>query len=127
MIKTTNKHFEIFKREAEAYAKLIRLDDWDIYYIHGLNIENELEGGVFATAIWLVEQKSGTLRLAKTWDDEITPLDGKSLKKVARHEVLHLLYAPIQELADKRFDVSSEAVTEAIHTLIHKQQQRERI
>ena len=97
-MKTTKKHFEIFKRVCLKYFKEWQLDDWDVYFEH-VDLKDSRARINITHNARMVE-----ISLSTTWDQAI--VDKKSLEAVAKHEVLHALLGPITTLTRSRCVIS---------------------
>ena len=81
-MKTTEKHFKIFKEECDLWLKFFGILDWEIHYEH--------DGGD-ARANCYTDQSGGqiaTLELCKKWETIPTDL---IVRKCAFHEVCELM------------------------------------
>jgi len=112
-MKTTKKDFAIFKAECLRLQKLWGLNGWCLRFAHvymGEEVQarccqNLLQHGAllkFSTS-WVVEQEE-----AKTCS---------SVREKARHEMIHVLTAPLRILADARH-VTVDEVDAADHDVL---------
>ncbi len=103
-MKTTKKHFDIFKRECDIWIKKLELDDIDIR-VSKTNIGKgdaaHCDRGRLDTAVI-------DIRLNSDLDKE--DLATKTLKETARHEIIHALIGEFAALGYNRFVTSSEMV-----------------
>ena len=93
-MKTTRKHFEIFKKECEYWIDKFGLKDWDIAFEHK-------SGDNLASARWDIHARWCIIKLATDWE-HIKPTDYE-LKSTAYHEVVELLLADMYTMAGWRY------------------------
>ena len=111
VLKTTKKHFEIFKSACLKYFKEWQLDDWDVYFEH-VDLKDSRAHINITHNARMVE-----ISLSTTWDDSL--VDKKSLEAVAKHEVLHALLGPITTLTRSRC-VTSDEIVHGEHMVLMK-------
>lgn len=95
-MRTTKKDFSLFKEYAGGYVRLLGLVDWSIHYEHCDLPEN------YANTITNVSGRVARIEFGKYWDD-LRPKTNEELRKLALHEVLHVLLAPILKEATERY------------------------
>ena len=95
-MKTTKKHFELFQSISHKYVKALGLTDWSIHYAH------EQLDDLYAETRTNVGSRVATIALGTYWDD-LRPLTDTELKKLALHETLHVLLAPLMKEATERY------------------------
>ena len=110
MSKTTAKHFEIYKKECEKWIDVFGLKGWEPYFEHDIKDENAL-AQMFAD----IEGRTCTFFLAPDWGGN--PVTNEELDKTAFHEVLELLLARLNFLANSR-SVNQSEIVEEIHHII---------
>lgn len=111
--KTTAKQFELFKQECTRLLKLFSMDDWSVCFINPKN------KGFHGNVGYDIQARNATIMLSSDWTgDPIGPTD-QMILETARHEVIHLLLAPMGELLEKRY-VTQEQVEEAEHRILTK-------
>jgi len=107
----TVEEYDYFKSRCKYYAKEFSLKDWDFYFcLEDLSAEAEL-----ANISWCFTGHSCRITLSTkmpAYDDYPYELD-----RIARHEIIHLLLARMQEYAQRR-NVIQEDVEEAIESLV---------
>ncbi len=111
-MKTTQKHFEFFKKECEKWIDRFELHNWSVHYSQCrlddyARTRSDLQGMV------------ATIALTDDWDDEIRPLSEGELAKSAKHEVIHLLLAKLDILANARFATEHE-LNQVEHEIVCK-------
>lgn len=111
-MKTTDKHFKIFKKECERLIKEFGLIGWEVCIVHQETSKNS-----FADFQPDLVGKVATIRLNTEWDNTIKPLTEQALKVSAKHEVIHLLLARLSVNAQCRF-LTSDDLTEAEEELV---------
>lgn len=115
-MKTTKKHFDIFKTECERWIDQLKLDNWKIYYVH-----RQVNPNTYATCSTKAGAYVATLFFTDNWDT----LDGNHLlieehiKDSAKHEVIHLLLARLSDCATSRNYMISDCL-EAEEELVRK-------
>lgn len=97
--KTKKKHFKIFKKAVKHYLCKFHVSGWNVYYRH--------EGMATDLAdVWAdIDTRAATFRLSKRWSAS-RKLNAKQLRKIAKHEVVHLILWPMYSAGWSRFDVS---------------------
>lgn len=115
-MKTTNKHFEIFKKEVKKWMNEFKIGGWEVYFKINEEDKESLSG-----CSWNLKGKVCTFELNRNWP-EGDKVDNNNIKKSALHEVLHLVIAKITTMAVRRYvnrDQVEEAEEEAVNTLIN--------
>ena len=116
-MKTTEAHFKIFKIECEKWIARFGLTDWFVDFYHEDWSESCGEGDAWCR--WVKEGRAASLCLNTSLEN----IDGKSapafLRRLAVHEVAHILFARIQDLAKSRF-VEVREIEEEIHVIIRR-------
>lgn len=112
--KTSNLHFELFKKECEAWIERFGLQEWCLRYAH----ENISDAE--ADACWDKQSMGAVISLSRDWGKygEVTE---EVLRLHALHEVLHILLAKIHAIAEDRFIVKqqiAELEEEAIRRIV---------
>lgn len=93
--RTTARHFAIFKAECERCIDHFRIVGWRVEYVH-----EDLVDARARCRSNAVDQVA-VLVLSTIWRD-IAPTDNAVLKS-ARHEVIHLIVDPLDELCQFRW------------------------
>ncbi len=111
-MKTTSKHFEIFKKECEKWIDRFGLYGWRFYYTH----KDEDPNNTFAGCYWpeLPQDRVFTLRLTVNISWLFTIRD---IKRSAFHEVCEALLYRISYLGLARHLMVDE-ISEERHNLI---------
>jgi hypothetical protein len=110
MFKTTKKHFRVFKSECAYWIRTFGLIDWEVYYFHENNSDND--------RAWLTQKVVGRvcgLFLGKNWGS-IKPTK-RLVRLAAFHEVCELLLTRLDIEAKFRFALEDN-VNEARHAVI---------
>ena len=102
MSKTTIKHFNIFKQACQQWIKAFGLTGWEIYFAH------EQDERAFASIAIKSCERVATFYLNTEWKDDIRMLSEREIRKCAKHETIHLLLTPLEELAMERFTTERE-------------------
>ncbi len=115
-MKTTKKHFDIFRTECEYWIKKLKLDNWKVYYTH-----QQLTKDSYASCATKVQGHVATLYFTHVWYtlNEDFPLTEKNIKESAKHEVIHLLLARMSDYAVSR-DYTANDCLEAEEELVRK-------
>lgn len=108
-MKTTKKHYRIFREECQKLAKKFGLSDWKIYFEHASIPGNR------ANCTWDIEGYVCTIRLGKDWNTVPTK---RGAKAAAIHEVLHIVTARLGSLARCRY-ISKEEIEIEEERLAH--------
>jgi hypothetical protein len=109
-MKTTPKHFNLFRKEAIYWIKRFGLIGWDITFIHGEQNEDNLASISFNVAgAWCI------FYLNTDWDDNI--LNNLEVRKSAFHEVCELMHGKFFVLATSRY-ISEDQLHAASHEII---------
>ena len=111
-MKTTQKDFETFKQYCEEWRQKLGVCDWSIHYAHD---DSE---GTYARTFWKLTDMVSTIQFGKHWDD-LRPKTDHEINKVALHEVLHLVMAPLTAEAGARF-TTQDAIDLAEHRIIRQ-------
>jgi len=110
-MKTTVRHFEIFKSECLRWIGIFGLKDWRIEFSN-----EEYVGGGARASIWFnCSDRAAHIYLEPAWCDEA--LSDKNLRLSAFHEVCEILIAPLRDKCSAR-EYSENDLSEAGHTII---------
>jgi len=110
---TTAAHFELFKKECRKWIEFFELSDWNIYFDHLNEPEEEYLARSTFSSVALV----ATLLLNKNWQHNRP--NNKWVKKCARHEVIHILIGKLTVLAESRY-ITEDEIKPASEGLVHK-------
>ncbi len=91
---TTKTDFNFFQKECRQLINTWGLTDWNIYFSH------QLLGDCLGSIVTNARTRMATIFLASDWEDHVTT--EKTIKEVAKHEVLHLLFADLRTCAFDR-------------------------
>jgi hypothetical protein len=108
---TTAEEFLFFQSSCRKYQKLFSLIDWDLYFC----LEDLSEDAEMANISWCFNGHSCRITLSSKiplYDDYMYEME-----KVARHEIIHILLARIQEYSQRRNVIQSD-IDEAIESLV---------
>lgn len=112
-LKTTSKHFEEFKRYHTEYLTRYGLLQWRVEYRHAALDES------YAETETKYMGKCATITLATEWTKSRPPTSAE-LRRVAKHEVNHLLLNALYWHAKSRYiqpDTLNEAEEAIVRTL----------
>jgi len=107
----TPEEYEHFKKSCLTYKKLFGLVDWDVYFV----MDDLSEDSELANISWCFTGHSVRVTLSSkmpVYDDYLIALDD-----VARHEIIHLLLARIQEYSQRRNVIQAD-IDEAVESLV---------
>ena len=94
-METTDNDYEIFQSEVRRLMVEYGLNEWGVFFQR-----QDLDGS-YAEISADDEHKCATFIFAKTIEDEA--VEYLDVKRTARHEVFHLLLAPLSDVASRRF------------------------
>lgn len=109
-MKTTKAHYDEFKRHHAEYVRRFGLLEWAVQYRHALEDEG------YACTEPKFKGKVATVTLATDWG-EVRPVNSRELRKVAKHEAIHLLTYSLYWHAAARY-ISPDTLEEAEHALV---------
>lgn len=111
-MKTTKKHFKLFKRESKKWIKILGLQGWEVRFKHTPDVGD----GNFADARTNSTNRAARLRLNTNWP-EGHKLTSKEIRKTAFHEVCHIVMDLVGSCARSRHIMEHE-IDEAEHAII---------
>jgi hypothetical protein len=112
-MKTTPKHFQVFKKECLRLIDLFELNNWNVEFQHGeLNLR-------FAEIKTSLDDYIATIGFNIEWDDVLRPCTEEEIKKSALHEVIHLLLSRLSDMGAARYITSAEFKSTE-EELVHK-------
>lgn len=117
MREVSKQLFGAFCDEALRVHKAWNLLDWELFFTH----TDLTDAGLAASIHTDLDARKATLTLTTKWDDAIEPLHERYIRRCARHEMLHLLLAPLSNLATSRFLNRSE-LDRAEHEVVNRLQ-----
>jgi hypothetical protein len=100
-----------FQKACRVYQRAFGLVDWDLYFSSD-DLSNDAD---LANISWCFTGHSANITLSKKmpfYENYTVELD-----KIARHEMIHLLLARIQEYAQRR-NVNQEDIDESLESLV---------
>ena len=113
MTKTTRSDFLLFKDCVKEYQIKLGLTDWKIAF----TIDSSLVDA-YASTSWNLRAYIATMFFTGEWDDMI-PKNYENIRRIALHEILHLLMAPLTNEARERY--TTESLIESIeHNIIRR-------
>lgn len=95
---TTSEQFHAFCEAGRKYQLLLGLTDWEIHYWHGTETDD-----AEASCDAQMDARRADIRLTKT-----VKLTDKDVAGAALHEMLELLFTPLDTLARRRYVNESE-------------------
>ena len=104
-MKTTKKHFELFKAEFLEWISFFELTHWRFVFEH-----KDVEG-VYAAVHTNPTDCVARVQFTQTWDT-CRDLNEKEIAETALHEACHVLTAKLDSVAARRI-VSEEELTNA--------------
>lgn len=112
MIRTTETDFKAFKKYAEDWINKLQLVEWNILFRHADTKD------AYARTHWSTSDGQAVITLATKWDD-IREKNNVELKKLALHEVLHVMTASLVSAAEYRYSTQAD-IDIAEHALIRR-------
>jgi len=107
-MKTTKKHFELFKKEGRKWLREFGLLDWETFFDHeDIDARAEFNANV--------EYRTVVFTLSAHWKN--VRISSWLIKKAAFHEVAELLLVDIRILAESR-TMDSQDLNGKIHSVI---------
>lgn len=111
-MKTTKADFEAFKGFcAEAIQKL-GLVEWSVHYDHK-HLDDQ-----YARTYWFLSAGAATIILSTYWDD-LRPKTPEAIRRLAYHEIMHVMMAPLIVAAEERY-ANQNAIDTAEHLIIRR-------
>lgn len=111
-MKTTKADFELFQGYCEGALTKLGLIEWTVFYDHAKT------EGAYASTAWKLSGMTARITLCTDWD-ELRPKGVTELKKLALHEVMHILMAPLVAEAEDRY-ANETAIQTAEHSIIRR-------
>lgn len=111
-MRTTKRDFAKFQEYCNEYIATLGLNEWSVHYDHS-SLDDD-----YARTYFKVSSGVSTIILNTYWDD-LRPKTNSELERLALHEVLHLLTAPLMGAAERRFTTTHE-IDAAEHLLIRR-------
>jgi len=99
--RTTPKQFALFKKTCEDCAKRWGITGWNIHYKH-----EKLNGARIGQCGTQVFHRVAWISLRLEWDDtqiEFADVSDDAIIRLARHEMTHLLLAPLADVVSARY------------------------
>lgn len=114
-MKTTTKHFELFKSECEKWIERFGLLGHRFYFAHNDDKNDALAWCVYPDRH---EDRAFTLGLTKTLDkDRFDGFEPMDINRSAFHEVMEAFLYRLRNLAMCRF-ITPEEVEDEVHNII---------
>jgi hypothetical protein len=110
MVKTTDKQFQLFKRECTKWINTFGLKNWDFSFCHAKTDK------AAATCEMNYDQHAAIIRFCKFGEDDDDLCD-QTIKRYAFHEIMHVFLGKLYYLAGSRF-ISEAEIDEEVHSLI---------
>ena len=117
VVKTTKRHYKLFKEECKLWLDIFGITNWDVKYV----IDNDDD--MAASCTYRPESRIAILALNSSFylpieDCETSVGIDEIIRQFAFHEVCELLVCEFDDVAKTRFDVSFDDVTTIRHRLI---------
>ena len=114
-MKTTKKHFKIFKKEVKKWINYFGLWDWQIHFAHyAENMTNTRAKVIYNSTGCLA-----TFILNTKWHEHTEDvLNKNNIRKAAFHEVCELLLGRLTHIADDRWGWCEADLTIETHRII---------
>lgn len=115
-MKTSSKHFALFKKECQHWIDKFGLKEWDITF-ERMNLESDdPDATTGAQCVADIKNRIAALVLQADWDIKVT---NQMVKRMAFHEVCHVLLWRLVWLTQERYISEGEATSEA-HAIIRR-------
>lgn len=111
-MKTTKADFDLFQKYCNEAIEKLGLVEWSVHYDH-----DKLDDA-YARTYWHLEGGVATIVFAKQWE-KLRPKTDDAIRRVALHEVLHLVMAPLTGAARERYTTQDQIDT-AEHLIIRR-------
>ena len=108
-MKTTQKHFKLFKKECKKWIKTFGLLNWEVDFIHRLSDEG------IASTKYLYDNKWCEISLNKNWVN--TKPTNYEIKRSSFHEAMELFLVSIRTIAESRY-IKEDDIDPEIHNII---------
>lgn len=95
-MKTTKQDFQDFRRYAEEYIAKLGLTNWSVHFSH------KKTGECYAQTVSEVNGKVATIFFSTSWDN-LRLKNERELRRLALHEVLHVLLSPMMKESKERY------------------------
>ena len=112
-MKTTKKDLELFKTYVEKYMALLGLTEWSTHFIH-----EYLDNDSYAQTYWRHSTGLCTFQFSTSWDN-LRPKTESEIERLALHEVLHVLIAPLTAEAESRY-TDQNSIDTAEHLIVRR-------
>lgn len=109
-MKTTKKDFDYFKVQCLKWQNKLGIINWAVHFDH-----KSLED-VYAKTAWKTQDMMAVVQLNTTWD-KLRPKNNKELDRLALHEMMHVLLAPLVSEAEWRY-ASQDGIDTAEHSIV---------
>ena len=110
-MKTTKKHFEIFKEECQKWLDKFELNNWDVFY------KADSKKGTVAEIITDLDGYIASILFTPDWNDDMRPCNEDEIRLAAKHEVIHLLLGRVSSIGRTRW-VNKDEMNEAEEELV---------
>jgi hypothetical protein len=111
-VKVTKADYELFKNECESFIATLGLKEWQVHY------SNEETDDTYARTYMNSGGMVATIVMSRSWDD-MRPKDESSIRRLAFHEVCHLLMSPLCNEARERYTTLNN-LEQLEHTIIRR-------
>lgn len=111
-MKTTKADFNAYKKHCLFWIEKLGIKNYSIHFDH------RLEESMHARTYWNLGDGIALIVLSTEWD-ELRPKTDKELKRLALHEVMHILLAPLVNCAMDRY-TTADAIETAEHSVIRQ-------
>lgn len=108
-LKTTKTDFEKFQKYCAKWRLKLGLQDWALFYEH-FDLED-----AYGRTYWRTADHAATVQFCKKWD-QMRPLSDRELERLAVHELLHVVMAPLMSEAEYRYS-TEEAIQANEHSI----------
>lgn len=111
-MKTTKKDFNFFVECHKKWCDKLGVKEWSIHYDH------DDTRGAYAKTYWKLSEAVSTVVLGHEWND-LRKKTNDEIDKLALHECLHLVLAPLVAEAESRYTYE-DMILQAEHAIIRR-------
>ena len=112
--KTTGRQFQLFKTECQRWQKEWGLLEWSLNFEHGKPRRTEM-----ASCEPCFGSREAYLKLSVDWSDLAHPPTDENVRETAKHEMIHLLIAPLEDAVGQRY-ITKEVANDVGHAVLQR-------
>jgi len=112
-MKTSKKHFELFRQTFLEWAHKFGFAHWDLYVLH------ENDDDTFANIRPDPANCMATIKFCRDWENGVRKISDDEIRLVAKHEAMHLLLSPVMYEARLRY-TKSDSIEDREEEVVQK-------